>query len=223
MRALARLIGLGFIALCLFSVLLKVFVPLLGLLGYAPIDLGIGPAGQPVEVVIWYGTKQKPWLEEAARRFEREGRTVGGRPVTLTLVGLGSREIADRVARQDWGSDPRPKVISPPSSIWVEVLRSDWAARNSGAEIIEGDASHLVLTPLAAIAWNERANVLWPQGVAAFWADLHDALANPQGWVGVAEANGFAPGSPEHQEAQGWGLVKFGHTSPLRSNSGRRR
>ena len=108
MRALARLIGLGFIALCLLSVVLKAFVPLPGLLGYAPINLGIGPAGQPVEVVIWYGTEKKLWFEEAARRFEREGRTVGGRPITLTLVGLGSREIADRVARQAWGSDTRP-------------------------------------------------------------------------------------------------------------------
>jgi ABC-type Fe3+ transport system substrate-binding protein len=220
MSPLARLIGLGFIALCLLSVILKAFVPLPGILGYAPVNLGIGPASRPVEIVVWYGTEKKLWIEEAARRFESAGTTVGGRPIKVTLVGLGSREIADRVARQDWGNDPPPGVVSPASSLWVEVLRSDWAARNGGAQIVEGATPPLVLTPLVAVAWEERADVLWPQGVTDFWPELHDALANPQGWIGVAQANGFAPGSPEYQKAQAWGLVKFGHTSPLRSNSG---
>ncbi|NTU84864.1 MAG: ABC transporter substrate-binding protein [Chloroflexales bacterium] len=220
MRSLSRTIGLGFIALCLLSVALKAFVPLPSALGYAPVDLGFGAKAQPVEVVIWYGTEKKLWLEEAVRLFEAGGATAGGRPIIIKLVGLGSREIADRVARQDWGDDPRPAVVSPASSVWTEVLRSDWAARASGAAIFSGDPTPLVLTPLVAVAWDERASLIWPNGSAAFWQDLSAAIATEGGWAEIAKGRGFQPGSPEHTKAQGWGFVKFGHTSPLTSNSG---
>jgi hypothetical protein len=219
MPLLTRLIGLGFLLLTLFSLALKAFVALPDPLGYAPFNLGIGPAGQPVELVIWYGTEKRAWLEESVRRFEQAGISASGRPIRITLVGLGSREIADRVARQDWGDDPRPTVVSPASSIWIEVLEADWATRNGGA-IIAGSPPPLVLTPLVAVAWEERAKVLWPRGTDAFWSSLHDALADDGGWISVAEANGFGPGTDEYAAAQRWGLVKFGHTSPLSSNSG---
>jgi len=48
---------------------------------------------------------------------------------------------------------------------------------------------------------------LWgQQPSAAVWRNIHDALVNPQGWA-----------SMNHPE---WGYVKFGHTDPLKSNSG---
>lgn len=220
MQSLSRMIGLGFIALCLLSIALKAFVPLPGALAYAPVDLGFGAKAQPVEVVIWYGTEKKLWLEEAARRFEASGATVGARPITVRLVGLGSREIADRVARQDWGNGPRPTVISPASSVWTEQLRSDWAARNGGATIISGEPAPLVLTPLVAVAWDERAGLIWPDGAGSFWQALSDAINAQGGWAEVADRRGLQPGSPEHSKAQSWGFVKLGHTSPLSSNSG---
>ena len=219
MQSFTRLLGLGFILLTLAAVALKAVVALPGPLGYAPVNLGFGPAGQPVEVVIWYSTEKKLWLEESVRRFEQSGATLDGRPINLTLVALGSGEIADRVARQDWGDDPRPSVVSPASSVWTEVLAADWATQNGG-QIIVGDAPPLVLTPLVAVAWDERAAVLFPRGTEQFWQQLHDALNNDTGWKAVAEANGFAAGTPEHDKALGWGFVKFGHTSPLSSNSG---
>jgi hypothetical protein len=76
------------------------------------------------------------------------------------------------------------------------------------------------LTPLVIVAWDQRAKVLWGDDTSTFWDTLHRALANPKGWVGVAEQRGFAVGSPEYTQAQQWGFVKFGHTSPLTSNSG---
>ncbi len=217
--AFSRTVGLSFLALCLLAVVLKAFVPLPGVLGYAPVNLGLGPVVQPVEVVIWYGTEKQLWLEDAVKRFAASGNTLGGRPISIKLVGLGSGEIADRVARQDWGADPPPSVVSPASSVWIEVLRSDWGTRNGGTTILSGDPQPLVLTPLVAVAWEERANVLWPGGVKDFWPSLHRALAS-QNWSAVAQANGFAPGSSEYAQTTKWGQVKFGHTSPLRSNSG---
>jgi hypothetical protein len=220
MQSLSRAVGLGFILLSLAALALKALVAVPGPLGYAPVDLGIGPEVQPVEVVIWYGTEKQAWLEEAARRFEAGGAAVGGRPIRLSLVGLGSREMVDRVARQDWGGAAPPTVVSPASSLWTEALKGEWAARNGGAQILSGGAPPLVLTPLVAVAWEERAAVLWPRGAGDFWPQLHDALVDPRGWAGVAERNGFPAGSPEAARAAGWGPVKLGHTSPLSSNSG---
>lgn len=219
MQSLARTVGFGFLLLALGSVLLKTLVALPGPLGYAPVNLGLGPGGQPIELVLWYGTEKRAWLEEAVARFQSAGVTVDGRPIKVTLVGLGSREIADRVARQEWGDAPRPSVISPASSMWTEALRADWAALNGG-EIIVGNPRPLMLTPLVAVAWEERASLLWPSGADNFWNELHDALINPSGWQGVALDNGFAPGSVEVNRAAEWGFVKFGHASPLTSNSG---
>jgi len=56
-------------------------------------------------------------------------------------------------------------------------------------------------------AWKERADALWGQQPGeSLWRELHDALVNPQGWASL--------GHPD------WGYVKFGHTDPLKSNSG---
>jgi hypothetical protein len=217
MQKLARTIGLGFLALCLLAVPLKLLVPLPGALGYAPVDLGLAPALAPVEVVIWYGTEKQSWLEEAARRFEAEAPTVGGRPVVVRLVGLGSREIAERAARQEWGGDPRPTVVFPASSLWTADLQARWAAANGGG-ILAGDPRPLALTPLVAVAWEERARLLWADG-GDFWGDLHAGIVG-DGWAAVAERRGFGPESAEGRRAAQWGFVKFGHTSPLRSNSG---
>lgn len=219
MRPSSRLIGLGFIALCALAVALKALVPLPGLAGYAPVDLGFGAKPVPVEVVLWHSAEKRAWLEEAARRFEASAPAVGARPIRVRLVSLGSRELAERVAGQDWGDAPPPTALSPASSAWLEQLRADWAARNGGAAILSGSAPPLALTPLVAVAWQDRAGLLWREG-GDFWRDLAEAIAAPAGWAEVAVARGFGPGTPEHQRAQAWGFVKLGHASPLTANSG---
>jgi hypothetical protein len=218
MSTLSRLIGLGYLALCLLVIGAKALIPL-GPIGYAPLAIPLGPGEQPIDLVIWYGTEKEAWLQDAAQRFEASGARVNGRPIRIDLRGIGSGEIADRVARQDWGNDGRPAVISPASSLWVEVLRDDWRTRNN-SEIIAGSPAPLVLTPLVAVAWEQRISVLWPNGVDDFWPDLHAALTNDRGWLGVAESNGFGADSEQYRNAETWGFVKFGHTSPLTSNSG---
>jgi hypothetical protein len=206
MRRLSRMIAIGYLLICLATLAGTAVV---GPLGYAPFPLPIGPARTPVLVTVWYGTEKEDWLKEALVRYQATTPTLNGRPIQIELKGLGSREMIERVAQQQWGNDTSPTVISPASSLWVELLRSDWLARNSTAIIADGaDAPQpLVLTPLVLVAWEERAKVLWPQGPSNFWHDLHDALVDPQGWVGRG-----GPGI--------WGFVKFGHTSPLTSNSG---
>jgi Bacterial extracellular solute-binding protein len=208
MRRLSRIIAIGYFLVCLATL---VGTALVGPLGYAPFPLPIGPARTPVVVTFWYGTEKEAWLKEAVTRYEATAPTLNGRPIQIELKGLGSRDMVERVAQQQWGNDSPPTVISPASSLWVELLKSDWLARNPGSPPIVAAgveaAQPLVLTPLVLVAWEDRAKVLWPKGPPNLWRDLHDALADPQGWVGRG-----GPGS--------WGFVKFGHTSPLTSNSG---
>ncbi len=221
MQPMARLIGIGYLLVCLASIAATAFI---GPLGYAPLPLGIGPAQEPVVVTIWYGTEKREWLEESARRFAATNPRVGSRPVEIVLRGVGSRAIPLRTATEDFGSDGAPTVISPASSIWVEVLKTEWAGRNVGAApiVLEGpDAPQpLALTPLVLVIWDESAKLLWDDASQMDWQSIHDALADQEGWVGVAKKRGFAPGSPEYQSAEQRGYVKFGHTSPLTSNSG---
>lgn len=212
MQNVARAIGLGYLVLALAVTGLKALLPL-GPLGYAPFALPLGPGSQPVEVVVWYSTEKRAWLEEAARRFEASGPTANGRPIQVRLVGLGSGEIADRVARQDWGGNPRPTAISPASSLWLDLLRD-------GGASVEGSSQALVLSPLVAVAWEERARLLWSEDEAGFWQNLAAAIADDAGWTGVAVQRGFPADSPEARAARGWGFVKFGHTAPTSSNSG---
>jgi hypothetical protein len=204
MQRLPRLVGVGYLLVCALALLATAFA---GPIGYAPFPLPIGPAREPVVVTIWYGTEKRAWLEDAVARYTATNPRVGGRPVRIVLRGLGSREQVERVARQEWGTDGAPTVVSPASSLWLEVLRARWAAEQGGDPLAQGvDApAPLALTPLVLVSWAERGALIWPEGVAD-WGRLHDALARSN-W---SELGGRAE----------WGPVKFAHTTPLTSNSG---
>jgi ABC-type Fe3+ transport system substrate-binding protein len=90
-------------------------------------------------------------------------------------------------------------------------LLQDLSASKFGAPVVnpadQDVCRRVLLTPVVIVAWKERADVLWgddPNG--RMWMRLHDALTNPNGWEPY--------GHPE------WGYIKFGHTNPLKSNSG---
>jgi hypothetical protein len=204
MERMIRLIGGSYLVVCAIALTLYLTY---GSIGYAPLPLPLGAAQNPVTVTIWYSTEKRAWLEQAAAQFAASNPRVGGRPLRIELVGLGSREMALRTAARDWRGAPPPTVVGPASSMALQLLEREWAARNGGAPIVAGEARPLALTPLVAIVWRERAGVLLPNGEARLWQDLHDAIADPNGWQGRG-------GRPE------WGFVKLSHTSPLTSNSG---
>ena len=217
MQRLARLIAIGYVLICLTAL---VATAVRGPLGYAPFPLPIGPARTPVVVTLWYGTEKEAWLKDAVARFAATNPTLDGRPIQIALKGLGSREIAERVAQKQWGSDTPPTVISPASSLWIELLKDEWPKRGNSRPIVATGADApqlLVLTPLVMAIWEKRAQALWNDSATNFWMEVHDALADPRGWPGHISPDA----SPEvKQEAATWGFVKFGHTSPLKSNSG---
>lgn len=198
MRRLSRIVAFGYIALCLIVFGASL---LIGPLGYAPFPLVPAPARVPVVLTIWYGSEKKEWMEAASQRFLASAPAVNGRPIQIQLQGMGSREIADRLVQRDWRDQPPPTVVSPASALWLDAVNAPIV--RSGADA----PRPLVLSPLVVVSWEQRAQALWPQPPADFWNSLQAALANQQGWPALG---GNAS----------WGPVKFGHTSPLTSNSG---
>ena len=198
MLRLSRIIASSYIAVCLVALALTA---LIGPLGYAPFPLIPAPARPPISVTIWYSTEKREWLEAAKQKFEETDPTLGGRPIQVQLKGLGSPEIAQRVASRDWRGETPPTAVSPASGMWLSMFSVQVAT--AGAEA----AQPLVISPLVVVGWEDRAKVLWPNGPKDFWRDLHDALVNEGGWKALG-------GNVS------WGPVKFGHTSPLTSNSG---
>ncbi len=198
MLRLSRIIASGYIAVCLIALALTA---LIGPLGYAPFPLIPAPARTPITITIWYSTEKREWLEAAKQRFEAAKLTYNGRPIQVQLKGLGSPEIAQRVASQDWRGEMPPTAVSPASDMWLSMFNVPVAV--AGAEAPQP----LVISPLVVVGWEDRAKVLWPNGPKDFWHDLHDAFVNEGGWKALGGN-------------ESWGPVKFGHTSPLTSNSG---
>ncbi len=175
-------------------------------IAYAPLRDLILPPPKPVVVSVLYSTEKAAWINEAATRFESGRFTVDGRPIELEMKKMGSREMYLSVLE---GAE-QPDLISPASMLQISLLQ-DLSASKFGAPVVnpadQNVCRRVLLTPVVIVAWKERADVLWgddPNG--RMWMRLHDALTNPNGWE--------AYGRPE------WGYIKFGHTNPLKSNSG---
>lgn len=173
---------------------------------YAPLRDLILPPPRPIVLSVLYSTEKEEWIEEAVRRFEQSRAGVGGRPIEIELSASGSREMYLAVL----DGEAKPDVISPASMLQIALLE-DLSASKFGAPVVNPTDRAMcrpVLTsPVVLVAWQERADVLWgddPNG--RMWHRIQEALTDPRGWE--------AYGRPE------WGYIKFGHTNPLKSNSG---
>ncbi len=197
--ALYALTTIGILAASLIS-------PSVRAIAYAPLRDLILPAPKPVTLSVLYSTEKTEWLEEAVKQFEAAHPRVGGRPIEIVLTRSGSREIYLDVL----DGKAQPDLISPASMLQISLLE-DLSLGKFGKSLVnttDKSACRPVLTsPLVVVAWKDRAEALWgerPNG--NMWLRMHDALVDPSGWE--------AHGHPE------WGYIKFGHTDPLKSNSG---
>jgi ABC-type Fe3+ transport system substrate-binding protein len=106
--------------------------------------------------------------------------------------------------------EKKPDLMSPASMLQISLLQDLSASKFGQPFVNRADAATcrpVLRSPIVLVAWEERADVLWgdnPNG--KMWWRLREALIEPQGWE--------AYGRPE------WGYIKFGHTTPLKSNSG---
>lgn len=175
-------------------------------ISYAPVREMVLPPPEPVVVSLLYSTEKEAWLEEVIADFERANPSIDGHPIMIELEKMGSWEINAAIL----DGIRQPDLISPASSLQIAALQ-DASTAKFGLSVVNPantvSCRSVVKTPLVLVAWKERAAVLWGQQPgASMWRDIHDALVEPQGWAAY-----------NHPE---WGYVKFGHTDPLRSNSG---
>jgi ABC-type Fe3+ transport system substrate-binding protein len=197
---------LGLYAALTVAVLVAALIsPPVRAIAYAPLrDALFRP--EPIPVSVLYSTEKAAWITEAVERFERSNARVDGRPIELSLEQMGSREMYLSVL----DGEEQPDLISPASSLQISLLEdlSRSKFRRPIVDPDDGDICRPVLqTPVVLVAWQERADALWgsnPDG--DLWLRLHEALTDPRGWSNY-----------DHPE---WGYIKFGHTNPLKSNSG---
>ena len=173
---------------------------------YAPLRELILPPPDPIVVSVLYSTEKEAWLNDVVTDFESSGARVDGHPIKIELKKMGSWEINAAVL----DGTRQPVLISPASTLQISALQDASSAQLGKSLVNPADTAtcrSVVTTPLVLVAWKERADVLWGQQPdISLWRNVHDVLVNPQGWAAMNQPD--------------WGYVKFGHTDPLKSNSG---
>jgi ABC-type Fe3+ transport system substrate-binding protein len=196
------LYALAAVGVLVAALLLPSFRPI----AYAPLRELILPPPEPVVVSVLYSTEKEAWLSEVIADFEATNPTIDGHPVQIELEKMGSWEINAAVL----DGTRQPVIVSPASSLQIVAMVDSSTVKFGNPIVNPADRTScrpVVTTPLVLVAWKERADVLWGnQPGKSLWKDLHNALTDPQGWAAL-----------NHPE---WGYVKFGHTDPLKSNSG---
>ncbi len=160
-----------------------------------------------VKIVVSYGTEKRRWLEDATARFEAQHPNID-----VELLGEGSMEsyralsmVTDSTATY-WRNRPLPTLWSPGGRIQVAMLNAD-----QGREFAT-QCKDLVLSPLAFIMWEDRANVFesfYKDRGGVTFENIEDALSEANGgrWGAIG-------GDPN------WGLLKIGYANPNESNGG---
>jgi hypothetical protein len=164
----------------------------------------VGASAKPV-LNIAYGTEKKKWLLSA---LEAYAQTAAGRQVEIRLLGMGSLEGAHAVLdgpAAATNSHPPIHVWSPASSTYRDILERAWRSRRKGNPILS--AKNLALTPMVFVMWKQRHEAFLSKYGAINFRVIGTAMREPGGWEGIAHR-------------ADWGLFKFGHTDPAKSNSG---
>jgi len=156
-------------------------------------------SGPQVEIGVAYGTEKKRWLENAVEQFAQ---TNEGMHIKINLIPKGSLEGAQAIL----AGDQTINAWSPASSLYKDVFVQEWGMKNDGKDPILRQES-LALTPMVFVFWAERYNAFIAKYKEVSFATIGQALQEKGGWDAIA-------GKPE------WGLFKFGHTHPNKSNSG---
>jgi ABC-type glycerol-3-phosphate transport system substrate-binding protein len=171
--------------------------------GKGPGPDAAGPAtaaAERVAINVAFGTEKEKWLKEALAAFEQ---TPEGRRVQVNLVGLGSVEGAQAVLD---GPGPVPiHVWSPASSAYRDVFEKEWRIKHSGAPILQEE--NLALTPMVFVLWKSRYEPFIKRYGKVNFQTIAVAMGESGGWASIGD-------QPT------WGLFKFGHAQPSKSNSG---
>ncbi len=158
-----------------------------------------GSSSAPVTIGIAYGTEKKRWLNDVIEEFKK---TPDGANITINLIPMGSVEGAQAIV----SGDKRINVWFPASSVYKEQFVTDWQARYDGKNPVLREET-MALTPMAFVFWKERYDAFVAKYQEVNFSTIGQAVQEKGGWDTIAQ-------KPD------WGLFKFGHTHPNKSNSG---
>jgi Ca-activated chloride channel family protein len=165
--------------------------------------------GDCVGLTIAASSEKSALLSELAARYDRSGRTFGGKCADVKIVSKASGAALNALAtgwdeKRDGG--PTPQVWSPAASSWVALLRQRTAATDKGNLVSDAKPASIAQTPLVLAMPKPMAEALgWP-GKQLGWSDVLGLTNDPKGWGAV--------GHPE------WGSFRLGKTNPRFSTSG---
>ncbi|KAB8141178.1 VWA domain-containing protein [Chloroflexia bacterium SDU3-3] len=164
---------------------------------------GDAPPSNALTITMFYGSEKQAWMEDVTQQFNsQQVQSTSGRPIYVSATPLGSAESMEQIL----SGAAQPTIWSPASGVLIPVANERWAASHSGAKLVEGSPTALVLSPVVIAMWQPMAKALgWPEQPIG-WADIAAMTSSGKSWADY--------GHPE------WGAFQFGHTHPGYSNSG---
>jgi ABC-type molybdate transport system substrate-binding protein len=153
--------------------------------------------GNNLTLTVVIGSELKEALTEIETEFEQLYPQIN-----LDLKIQGSQDIINNVI--DEKNDFKPAVLIPANGQLIEELETRLKTQGKTA-IFSNQPQAIAKTVLVAIAWEERGNVLFPQGKFN-WQQIETGLQKKR-WEKLG-------GKPE------WGSFDLIMTDPNRSNSG---
>lgn len=164
---------------------------------------GDAPPSNALTITMLYGSEKQAWMEDVTKQFNaQQVKSTSGRPIYVSATPLGSAESMEQIL----SGAAQPTIWSPASSVLIPVANERWAASHSGAKLVEGSPTALVLSPVVIAMWEPMAKTLgWPEQPIG-WGDIAAMASSGKSWADY--------GHPE------WGAFQFGHTHPSYSNSG---
>ena len=165
--------------------------------------------GGCVALVVVASSEKSALMTQLADRYDKSGRTFGGKCADVKIVSKASGAAMDALAlgwdeQRDGG--PAPQVWSPASSSWLSLLRQKAAAGDRGNLLGDAKPASIAQTPLVLAMPKPMAEALgWP-GKQLGWSDVLGLTTDPKGWGAV--------GHPD------WGGFRLGKTNPHFSTSG---
>lgn len=163
---------------------------------------------EPLEVQIVSALPVADWVQEAARQFNAEGRTLEGRPIQVTVTPMDGLTAKGRYEREEM--DPFPTAWIPDNRYLVELVNAAYKER-LGRDVFLTDGEYrarpLAISLLTWGIYDSRAAVLEEQYGEISWQAIHDAAIAPAGWGELGGQND-------------WGYFKLAISNPRKNISG---
>jgi hypothetical protein len=159
----------------------------------------------PLNISILYSSELDSWLQPATDAFNKGNHKIGEQTVQVTLEALDDGDAMHAIL----GGSKTPTAWIPASTIWVNLLNSQWRANHPNDLLLrsgEYSATPMVLTPMVFVMFAERGDI-FSKARAVDWKEIQSAVTDPGGWKSL--------GGPEE-----WGRVKYSQTNPSNSNAG---